>query len=117
VLERWDQIKKRVRTKKAGAQVAALLNGCEPFMLSKGCPLTLHIAASAPFHYRQVRIHLGLVKWAVKIEMGIEMYVMVHYPVKLDKRIAPPLLKQVSRYEHFAAVIQEAARLFPLRAI
>lgn len=77
VKERWEYIKRRVKTKKSGsgAKIAALLNGCNVIRIEgTDALLTVIVAANAMFHYTslQKKEDQEVIEWALKIELGRE---------------------------------------------
>jgi DNA polymerase III subunit gamma/tau len=77
VKERWEYVKRRVKTKKsgAGAKIAALLNGCNVVRIEgTEIHLLVIVAANAAFHYTalQKKEDQEVVEWALKIELGRE---------------------------------------------
>jgi DNA polymerase III subunit gamma/tau len=75
VKERWEYIKRRVRSKKNGARIAALLNGCHIIRIegSEALPVVI-IVANAEFHFTalQKKEDQDLIIWALKIELERE---------------------------------------------
>jgi DNA polymerase-3 subunit gamma/tau len=76
VREKWEYVKRRVKTKKDGAKIAALLNGYTVVAVegTAARPVVV-IQASAEFHYKIVQKneeHQKLIEWAMKIELGQE---------------------------------------------
>lgn len=85
VLGKWEWIKKRIRTKKDGAIVAAVLNDCSPIETNDEAkfaetPPVLHVATPSTFHHRIVHKYMDLVLWAVKIEIGVAVRVVFSPP-------------------------------------
>ena len=82
VLEKWEWVKKRAKTKKDGAIVAAILNNCSPVRVDEGTPptLVLQIVVPGKFHHRAIHKYMDLIEWATKIEIGMEMKI-VAYPL------------------------------------
>jgi DNA polymerase-3 subunit gamma/tau len=79
VKEKWEYVKRRVRTKKDGAKVSALLNGFTVVSVEgTSTQLIIAIKATAEFHYRTIHKneeHQKLIEWALKIELGQECHV------------------------------------------
>jgi DNA polymerase-3 subunit gamma/tau len=75
VKERWEYIKRRVRSKKNGAKIAALLNGCNVIRIEGigALPIVI-IVANADFHFTalQKKEDQDLIIWALKIELERE---------------------------------------------
>jgi DNA polymerase-3 subunit gamma/tau len=72
VKEKWEYIKRRVKSKKDGAMIAALLNGYTVVGLdeSDGLPAVI-IRANAAFHYTTLQKpeHYETIEWALKLEL------------------------------------------------
>jgi DNA polymerase-3 subunit gamma/tau len=97
VKEKWEYVKRRVKSKKDGAKIAALLNGytivgIEP---QAGVPVVI-IAASALFHYTtlQQQAHYDTIEWALKAELKRDCKVRMLPPSQggsaLGVSIPPP---------------------------
>ncbi len=76
VKEKWEVVKRRVKTKKDGAMVAAVLNGYAVVAVegTSTQPVVV-IKASADFHYKTIQKseeRQKLIEWALKIELGQE---------------------------------------------
>jgi hypothetical protein len=73
VKEKWEYVKRRVRSKKDGAKIAALLNGYTIVNVEghAGVPVVV-IAATAPFHYTtlQKQAYYDAIEWALKAELN-----------------------------------------------
>lgn len=72
VKEKWEYVKRRVKSKKDGAKIAALLNGYTIVGIEEhsGIPVVV-IAAGALFHYTtlQQQAHYDTIEWALKTEL------------------------------------------------
>jgi hypothetical protein len=72
VKEKWEYIKRRVKSKKDGAMIAALLNGYTVVGIEQdvGKPIVV-IRANAAFHYSALQKpgHHETVEWALKLEL------------------------------------------------
>jgi hypothetical protein len=72
VKEKWEYIKRRVKAKKDGAMIAALLNGYTVVGIEQDAatPIVV-IRANAAFHYSalQKQTHHETVEWALKLEL------------------------------------------------
>ncbi len=83
VKERWEYVKRRVRTRKDGAKIAAVLNGYTVVGVEQaaGLPLVL-IRASASFHYTAIQKseYHESIEWAMKVELGQECRVRLLPP-------------------------------------
>src|SRR5579883_1382290 len=75
VKERWEYVKRRVKTGRDGAKIAALLNGytIEQVDNSGGVPIVM-LRAGANFHYSSLQKdeHQEAIAWAMKIELEQE---------------------------------------------
>lgn len=75
VKERWEYVKRRVKTRRDGAKIAALLNGytIEQVDNSGGVPIVM-LRAGANFHYSSLQKdeHQEAIAWAMKIELEQE---------------------------------------------
>jgi len=75
VKEKWEYVKRRVRTKKDGAKIAAILNGFVVVQVeaSTDMPIVV-IKANAAFHYNAIQkgAHHETIEWALKIELEQE---------------------------------------------
>ena len=95
VKERWEYIKRRVRSKKNGARIAALLNGCNVIRIegSRELPVII-IAANAEFHYTalQKKEDQDLIIWALKIELERECGMRLLPPGSAGVAILPPVI-------------------------
>jgi DNA polymerase-3 subunit gamma/tau len=74
VNEKWELIKRRVRTKKDGAIVAALLKDYTPAGVEGTGELpVVVIKANSEFHYKTIQRsedYQKLIEWAIKLELG-----------------------------------------------
>ena len=97
VKERWEYVKRRVRTRKsgAGAKIAALLNGYNIVRIegTEELPIVV-LMANATFHYTalQKKEDQELVEWALKIELGRECRVRLLPPGSAGGTILPPVI-------------------------
>ena len=84
VKEKWEYIKRRVKTKKDGAMVAALLSNYTVVLVEgTGTRPVIVIKAQAEFHYKAVHKDEDkqkLIEWALKIELGQECRVRLLSP-------------------------------------
>ncbi len=83
VKERWEYIKRRVKTKKDGAKIAAVLNGYAITGIEgEGATPVVLIRANAAFHYSSLQKsdHQEAIEWAMKIELGTECRVRLLPP-------------------------------------
>jgi DNA polymerase-3 subunit gamma/tau len=95
VKERWENVKRRVKTRKGGAKVAALLNGYS--IVRVEAPDTLLIViimASSAFHYSgmQKKEDQDSVEWALKIELSRNCSVRLLPPGSAGGTILPPVI-------------------------
>jgi DNA polymerase-3 subunit gamma/tau len=95
VKEHWEYIKRRVRSKKNGARIAALLNGCNVVRIegTRELPIII-IVANADFHYTalQKKEDQDLIIWALKIELGRECGMRLLPPGSAGVAILPPVI-------------------------
>jgi DNA polymerase-3 subunit gamma/tau len=96
VKEKWEFVKRRVKTKKDGAIVAALLNDL-PVVLIEGTAAQpiLVMRASAEFHYKAIHKseeRQRLIEWALKIELGQECRIRLLSPGQPVPLPPPPAL-------------------------
>jgi DNA polymerase III subunit gamma/tau len=96
VKEKWELVKRRVKTKKEGAIVAALLNDL-PVVQIEGtaAQLILVMKASAEFHYKAIHKseeRQRLIEWALKIELGRECRIRLLSPGQSVPLPPPPAL-------------------------
>ncbi|GHO91285.1 DNA polymerase III subunit gamma/tau [Reticulibacter mediterranei] len=96
VKEKWEFVKRRVKTKKDGAIVAALLNDL-PVVLIEGTAAQpiLVMRASAEFHYKAIHKseeRQRLIEWALKIELGQECRIRLLSPGQSVPLPPPPAL-------------------------
>lgn len=75
VREKWEYIKKRVKTRKNGARIAAFLNGYAlvDVQQAHGVPIVV-IQANYDVHYKalQAQEPQSAIEWALKVELGVE---------------------------------------------
>jgi DNA polymerase-3 subunit gamma/tau len=112
VKEKWEYIKRRIRTKKDGAKVAAFLNGYTIVGVTGTAELPeVLIQANAQFHYASLEKkpeYHDIIKWGMAVELGQECRVRL-LPPNADVsalRIPPP-----SSSAPFAGVDGQAARI------
>jgi len=98
VKEKWEYVKRRVKTKKDGAIVAALLNDYTVVLIegSSTQPVVV-IKALADFHFKAIQKseeRQKLIEWALKIELGQECRVRLLSPTQSVPlpSITPPSL-------------------------
>lgn len=117
VQEKWADIKRRVRTKKDGAIVMALLKdysvvGVEGTSL---LPVVV-IKASSDFHYKSIQkseTYQKLIEWALKIELERESRVRLLSPTQTVPAFPPPM-RDTSNHSintRLAVVPQQSAHL------
>jgi DNA polymerase-3 subunit gamma/tau len=95
VKEHWENIKRRIRSRKNGAKVAALLNGCNVVRIEgTGVLPIIIIVANAEFHYTalQKKEDQDLIMWALKIELGRECGMRLLPPGSAGVTILPPAI-------------------------
>ncbi|GHO42642.1 DNA polymerase III subunit gamma/tau [Ktedonospora formicarum] len=75
VREKWEYVKRRVKTKKNGAKIAAFLNGyvLVSVQQAQGVPIVV-IQANYDFHYQALQSAepQSFIEWALKVELGVE---------------------------------------------
>ncbi len=96
VKEKWELVKRRVKTKKDGAIVAALLNDL-PVVLVEGTATQpmLVMRPSAEFHYKAIHKseeRQRLIEWALKIELGQECRIRLLSPGQSVPLPPPPAI-------------------------
>jgi DNA polymerase-3 subunit gamma/tau len=95
VKEHWENIKRRIRSRKNGARVAALLNGCNVVRIEGTVALPIVIiVANAEFHFTalQKKEDQDLIMWALKIELGRECGMRLLPPGSAGVAILPPAI-------------------------
>ena len=83
VKEKWEYIKRRVKSKKDGAMIAALLNGYTVVGIEQDAGLpVVAIRANAAFHYSALQKpgHHETIEWALKLELGQDCKVRMFPP-------------------------------------
>lgn len=96
VKEKWELVKRRVRTKRDGAKIAAILNGYTITGVEGPAELPIVILkAAADFHYKalQKEEHHETIGWALKLELGQQCHVRLVPPgyTSSSVQIPPPL--------------------------
>ncbi len=96
VKERWEYVKRRVRTRKDGPKIAAVLNGYIVVGIQQqatGLPVVL-IRANASFHYAAIQKseYHEVIEWAMKVELGQECRIRLLPPddTSVSVQIPPP---------------------------
>jgi DNA polymerase-3 subunit gamma/tau len=96
VKEKWEYVKRRVKTKKDGAMVAALLNDYTVVLIEgSGTQPVVVIQALADFHYKAIHKSESkqkLIEWALKIELGQECRIRLLPPGQPVPPSPPPSL-------------------------
>ncbi len=94
VKEKWEYIKRRVKSKKEGAKIAALLNGYAVVGIEQdnGIPIVV-IRANAIFHYStlQKTAHHETIDWALKVELERDCKVRMLPPGQGGASLGPAL--------------------------
>lgn len=88
----WEMVKRRIKTKKDGAKVAAVLNGCTLVAVEGNSTQTVVvIKASADFHYKALQKDESIeaIEWALKIELGRECKVRMLSPTQSVGGVGP----------------------------
>jgi DNA polymerase III subunit gamma/tau len=94
VKEKWEYIKRRVKSKKDGAMIAALLNGYTVVGIEQDTvsPIVV-IRANAAFHYSalQKQAHQETVEWALKLELRQDCKVRMLPPGQGGSSLSIPI--------------------------
>ena len=83
VKEKWENIKRRIKTRKDGSKIQAVLNGYTILAVENTSNLpVLVLQASGKFHYEALQKdeHRKSIEWAMKIELGQECQVRLLPP-------------------------------------
>jgi DNA polymerase-3 subunit gamma/tau len=83
VKDKWEQIKRRIRTKKDGVKVAPLLNDFAVFAVEGTAEqVVVVIRAAHDWHYKTLaeKERFEFVEWAMKLEFGMECRVRLVPP-------------------------------------
>ncbi len=83
VKEKWENIKRRIKTRKDGSKIQAVLNGYTILAVENTSSLpVLVLQASGKFHYEALQKdeHRKSIEWAMKIELGQECQVRLLPP-------------------------------------
>ncbi|WP_165423745.1 DNA polymerase III subunit gamma/tau [Ktedonosporobacter rubrisoli] len=76
VKEQWESIKRRIKTKRDGAMIAALLNDYTVVAIEGSAELPIVVLkASSDFHYKtlsQKNERQKIIEWALKLQLGQE---------------------------------------------
>ena len=100
VTEKWELIRKRVKTRKDGSKIAALLGGYKILGVEGTAQSPIVVCkANADFHYKTLQNdeYYATIRWALKLELDIECDVRLLSPqaqVTLPTIIPPPLQGQ-----------------------
>ncbi len=123
VKEKWEYIKRRIKTKKDGAKVAAFLNGYS-IVGVKGTatlPVVL-IQANAQFHYTSIEKrpeYHEIIEWGMKIELEQECRVRLLPPnadasmMRIPAPPTPPGLSEQTMYTAASTIPRQSARREP----
>jgi DNA polymerase-3 subunit gamma/tau len=113
VKEKWEYVKRRVRTKKDGAKIAAILNGFVVVQVeaSADMPIVV-IKANAAFHYNAIQkgSHHETIEWALKIELEQECRLRL-LPPGQSVSISTPTVPSSSARAAPVAPARQSARL------
>lgn len=93
VREKWELVKRRVKSKKDGAKIAAFLNGFALSSVDSQGPVpVVVIQANMEFHYKSLQnaVHHGAIEWALKIELHQECTLRLLPPGKGGNVPLPP---------------------------
>ncbi|MBO0778907.1 MAG: hypothetical protein J2P37_08790, partial [Ktedonobacteraceae bacterium] len=75
VKEHWDQVKRRIRTRKDGGKIAAFLNGYTIIGVEDSMPPVVILQAQADFHYKALQQraeNIAAVEWGLKVALELE---------------------------------------------
>jgi len=109
VKEKWEYVKRRVKTRKGGARIAAVLNGYTIVRVEamQGLPVVV-LMANAAFHYTalQKQEDHDTVEWALKIELQQECRVRLLPPGSSAGSVVipPPAMSNASSRSANAAM-------------
>ncbi len=109
VKEKWEYVKRRVKTRKGGARIAAVLNGYAIVRVEamQGLPVVV-LMANAAFHYTalQKQEDHDTVEWALKIELQQECRVRLLPPGSSVRSVVipPPAMSSASSRSANAAM-------------
>ncbi len=98
VKEKWELIKRRVKSKKDGAKIAAFLNGFSVVGVEGSATLPIVIIrANMEFHYKSLQntAHHTAIEWAMKVELQQECKLRLLPPGSPNGgvgAVVPPLL-------------------------
>ncbi|GAC1618377.1 MAG: DNA polymerase III subunit gamma/tau [Ktedonobacteraceae bacterium] len=83
IKDKWENIKRRIKTRKDGSKIQAVLNGYVILQVESthGLPIVV-LQASGKFHYETLQKdeHRKSIEWALKIELGQECQVRLLPP-------------------------------------
>lgn len=85
VSEKWELIRKRVKTRKDGSKIAALLGGCKVTGIEGTAQLPIvQCKANANFHYKALKNddYLDTIRWALQVELNTECDILLLPPVE-----------------------------------
>ncbi|GAC1404975.1 MAG: DNA polymerase III subunit gamma/tau [Ktedonobacteraceae bacterium] len=93
IKEKWEDVKRRVKTKKDGSMIQAVLNGYTIVGIegTQDLPAVV-LKASAKFHYDTLQKdeRRKAIEWAIKIELGQECQVRLLPPGQSSVSLPPP---------------------------
>ncbi len=93
IKEKWELIKRRIKTKKDGSMIAAVLNDYSIVDVegTRDLPIVV-LKASAKFHYEtlQKEERRKAIEWGLKIELGQECQIRLLPPGQLPGASVPP---------------------------
>jgi DNA polymerase III subunit gamma/tau len=97
VTEKWELIRRRVRTRKDGPKIAALLGGYKILGVEGSGQLPVVVCkANADFHYKTLQNDesYNTIRWALKVELNIECEIRLLSPqAQVNISIMPPIPK------------------------
>ena len=98
VTEKWELIRKRVKTRKDGSKIAALLGGYKILGVEGTGQLPIVVCkANADFHYKTLQNdeYYNTIRWALKVELNIECDVRLLSPQAQVTIPAIPIIPKV----------------------
>lgn len=109
----WEMVKRRVKTAKDGAKIAAILNGFAVVGVEGTRELpVIALKASADFHFKALQKDNShhAIEWALKLELGQECHVKLLSP---QSSIATPVIPSPGALDTKGRMAQKSAALTP----
>jgi hypothetical protein len=103
ITEKWELIRKRVKTRKDGSKIAALLGGYKILGVEGTGQLPIVVCkANADFHYKTLQNdeYYNTIRWALKIELNIECDVRLLSP---QAQISIPTIPSIPKLQNSLA--------------